>query len=252
MSGHILGELGLAVSRCGDELHGDAAIVDELHIPGTDVLRASVLASWADTLTGILAISNLTPHVPVTLGLDLHLYHPPASIARVHAAARRVKVGRSVVVAAVDFTAGDGTPLAASTGMFMASPNRGLTMPEGFDPVDALAVPRGPLTMPLAARAGCERRSPGVAELPRSDEGLNASGTVNGGLLALAIEEAALSARPGATLAMMGLHYLRPVRVGPAVATAVPHAGVAEVTVVDRGRDDAVAIVATTRYFGAP
>lgn len=252
MTGHIVSEMGLAVARDGDELHGDAAIVPQLHVPGTEVLRTSVLASWADTLTGLLAVEDVTPRVPVTLGLDVHLYEPPVSLPHVHAVARRVRAGQSVVVAAVDFTDGDGTPVATSSGLFMVAPNPELTMPVGFDPLDALALPRGRLAVPLAERTGCERRAPGVAVLPRSDDGLNASGTVNGGLLALVVEEAVLSARPESTLAMMAVRYLRPVRTGPAIATAAQRAGVAEVTVVDHGRDDAVAIVATTRSFGAP
>jgi acyl-coenzyme A thioesterase PaaI-like protein len=99
---------------------------------------------------------------------------------------------------------------------------------------------------------GCERRETGVAVLPRSDDGLNASGTVNGGLLALVAEEAALSCFPDSTLSMMALCFLRPVRVGPAVARAVVHDDVAEVTVVDAGRGDSHAMTATARVFLPP
>jgi hypothetical protein len=73
---------------------------------------------------------------------------------------------------------------------------------------------------------------------------------VNGGLLALAVEEAVLSTLPPATtLSMLAMRYLRPVRVGPAVAEAVAHGRVAEVTVVDHGRGDDVAVLATARAF---
>ena len=49
------------------------------------------------------------------------------------------------------------------------------------------------LTTPPAERLGCERVHPGTAVLPRTDEVLNAAGTINGGLIAVAAEEAALS-----------------------------------------------------------
>ena len=55
---------------------------------------------------------------------------------------------------------------------------------------------------------------------------------------------------PGRTLAMMTLRYLRAVRVGPAVATATTHGDLAEITVRDGGRDDVLAVLATTRCFG--
>jgi acyl-coenzyme A thioesterase PaaI-like protein len=106
---------------------------------------------------------------------------------------------------------------------------------------------RRPLAEPFAARAGCRRRAPGVAELPRTADGLNAAGTVNGGLIALAVEEAALSLAPGATLTSLALRYLRPVRVGPAVATAEVRAGLGRVEVRDAGSDDRPVATATTR-----
>jgi acyl dehydratase len=101
--------------------------------------------------------------------------------------------------------------------------------------------------VPLAERAGCERRGPGVAVLPRTDDGRNSSKTLNGGLIALAVEEAVLSLTPGATLSSLAMRYLRPVRVGPAVATETMRAGVGQVEVRDTGSDDRLAVVATTR-----
>src|SRR3546814_16135802 len=83
-----------------------------------------------------------------------------------------------------------------------------------------MGVAHGRLAVPFAERASCERRGGGSAALLRREDGLNASGTVNGGLLALVAEEAVLDARPGTTLASLSLCFLRPVRVGPAVATA--------------------------------
>ena len=83
--------------------------------------------------------------------------------------------------------------------------------------------------------------------MPRTPDGLNATGSINGGLLALAIEEAALSLTPGATLCSLALRYLRSVRNGPAVATADVHHGLGRVEVRDAGDDDRLAAVATTR-----
>jgi hypothetical protein len=57
----------------------------------------------------------------------------------------------------------------------------------------------------------------------------NASRAINGGMLAVAVEEAALSADPQARwIESMHLRYLRSIRVGPAVARADVRQFVAE------------------------
>jgi hypothetical protein len=131
----------------------------------------------------------------------------------------------------------------------MASPNPEVRLPEQLSIELPLAEER--LTKPLAERAGCERRSPGVAELPRSDDGLNASNTVNGGLIALVAEEAVLSLAPGDTLSFLGLRYLQAARVGPVVATAGLRGGVGRVELRDSGNDNRLTTLATARTFGA-
>ncbi|MFQ6226582.1 hypothetical protein [Nocardia sp. NPDC002869] len=107
------------------------------------------------------------------------------------------------------------------------------------------------LEVPLAERAGCVRSAPGTAVLPRTDDGLNASRTVNGGLIALAAEEAILSLAPGSTLSTLGLRYLQPARVGPVVADATLRADVGRATLRDTGNSDRITTLATDRLFPA-
>jgi acyl-coenzyme A thioesterase PaaI-like protein len=164
----------------------------------------------------------------------------------VHALGRVVKAGRSVVVCGVDMSDDDGRPLAIGTASFMAAPVPGLELPSNVG-VDMPGLDRGPLAEPLAERAGCRRVGPGLAVLPRSEDGLNAAGSVNGGLIALVVEEAALSLTPDTTLVSMALRYLRPVLSGPAVATAEVRSGLGRVDVRDAGGDDRPAVTAITR-----
>jgi hypothetical protein len=89
-----------------------------------------------------------------------------------------------------------------------------------------------------------------VAVLPRSDEVLNASNSVNGGLIALAAEEAVLSLAPGHTLCSLGLRYLQAVRAGPAAAAARIHDGLGQVEVRDSGNGNRLSATATARTFG--
>jgi acyl-coenzyme A thioesterase PaaI-like protein len=247
---HILTELGYDVVRAGDELHGVAEVVPEMFVPGTDAIRTSILATWTDTTCGLLAIDVVGPRVPVTLELDVHLYEPPHEHDRIHAVGRLLKAGRSVVVLTVDFIGGDGRPLAVGTGSFMASPNPDVRVLGSTDEMLEARLHMGTrLSMPLAERAGCRRIAPGVAEQPKTEEGLNSSKTLNGGLIALAIEEAALSLTPDATLSSLAMRYLQPVRIGPALATAQVRAGLGRIEVRDTGNDDRLCVAATTRIF---
>jgi acyl-coenzyme A thioesterase PaaI-like protein len=220
--------------------------------PGTESLRTSILAAWTDHAAGYLSIDLLGPRIPTTLELDVHLYQPAPGRGTVHAVARTIKAGRAVVVLTVEFSDDDGEPIAVGTGSFMAVPDPNATLPAIVAQPEALGDPQARLRVPLAERARCQHREPGVVELPRSSDGLNSAGTINGGLIAVAVEEAALSVTPGATLASMALRYLRPARVGPAVATADVLAGLGRVEVRDAGNEDRLAVVATTRTFGFP
>lgn len=229
---HVLNELGFTTRRAGEELLGTAAITPLMHVPGTSHLRVSILAAWADMLTGLLATRVMAPRVPVTLELDVHLYRPAPGAGIVLGTARTVKVGRSTFVADVEFTV-DGEPIAVARGLFMVAPDPAVRLPPTHS-VEFTAT-GDMLAVPFAERAGCERREPGTAVLPRTEDGLNASRTINGGLIALAAEEAVLSLAPGDTLRSLSLVYFAPARVGPVVATARLREGLAQAELRDHG-----------------
>ncbi|MBL7501625.1 PaaI family thioesterase [Frankia sp. CNm7] len=232
-------------------LAGSAPVVPGMCVPGTTSVLATPLVVWADVIGGRLAVGELTPRVPVTLDLDLQLCAPPGPTSRIDAVGRVVKTGRSVVVISVDFTDDAGRPVAVATAAFMAAGDPSLVMP----PVKWETEPGGrpterpPLTGSLAEHGRCVTVGPGVASVPRMANGLNSSNTVNGGLLALAVEEAALSLAPGVPLASLLLRYLRPVRVGPAVATARAQGAMTVVEVRDAGAGDRLAVHAVARSF---
>jgi acyl-coenzyme A thioesterase PaaI-like protein len=245
---HIMRDLGFGVSPAGEEMHGSAHVVPEMWVPGTQALRLSILAAWADVVAGHIAIGLFTPSVPVTLDLDVHLHHPAVGIDEVQMVCRTQKSGRSVSVLAVDI-AGDSRAIGFAHATFMAAPNPSLRMPTVVRD-EGLLRPHPPrLAVPFADRAGCERLAPGMVSIPMRPDGLNASGTLNGGLLALAVEEAVLSAEPGTTLASLSMRFAQPVRNGPAVAHAEVRDGLGHVVVRDQGRDDRLAVIASTRAF---
>jgi acyl-coenzyme A thioesterase PaaI-like protein len=245
---HILQELGFAIARVGDELCGSGPVLQEAYVPGTDHLRTSVLATWTDTLAGLLAAEALKPRVPVTLELDVHLHRPAPGSGTVVGRARTVKRGRSVFVAQVEFESGDGEPLAVGAASFMLAPDP--TVRLTADLSIGLPASEQLLSIPLAERAQCVRVRPGTASLHKSDDGLNSSRSVNGGLIALAAEEAALSLTSGQSLSSLGLRYLQAARLGPVVATAEVRHGLGLVELRDAGNEDRLCVLATTRTFG--
>lgn len=246
---HIMRDLGFGVTHSGDEMHGSAHVVPQMLVPGTTALRTSILAAWADVVAGHLVIGLFDPAVPVTLDLDVHLRRPAVGCDEVRMAARVQKAGRSVSVLSIDITGGDGRTMGFAHATFMAAPNPSLRMPTIVRDEGLLRPHPSTLEVPFAERAACERIAAGVASIPLRPDGLNASGTLNGGLLALVVEEAALSVSPGATLSSLAMRYVQPVRVGPAVAEADVRDGLGNVVVRDTGRDDRLAVIATARTF---
>ncbi len=246
---HIVGETGLAVFLDGNELTGRVQVVPELHVPGTQVLRASALAMWTDVLTGLLAMASVTDRVPVTLDLAVEVPAPVVGCPVLLARARTLKAGRSVVVLGLEFCE-QGRPgtVAFGTAAFMPSPDASFQLPALADVVGPMGTALGPLQLPLAQRADCTRTGSGTARMQRRPDGLNATDTINGALLALVTEEAALSAAPdGAVVSSLALRYLRAARTGPVTACAVRHGQVSRVEVRDDGNDDRQVVVATVR-----
>lgn len=248
-TGHVLGELGLGLELIDDQLHGTAEVSPFMCVPGTNTLRTSILAIWVDVLTGMLCIDIFGGRVPVTLDLSVDVVRPVQSYGRIDAVSRKVKVGRSVAVVDVEFRAeGSDECFAIGSASFMATPDASFTLPSRAESVAEFGRRGAELTEPFAERVGSERLGPGVACLSRRSDGLNASNSINGGLLALVVEEAALSGAPsGTTLSSMALRYLRPARVGPVIGRTTSYGEAARVEVRDAGADDRLAVLAVTK-----
>jgi acyl-coenzyme A thioesterase PaaI-like protein len=245
--GSLIAEIGMLAELVGDEIRGRAPVVPEMLVPGTDCLRMSLLAAWADTLIGFQSIAAVAPRVPVTLDLSVDLHRLPRGVNEVTTRTRVLKAGSSMVTAELDFQA-DGEPIGLAMAAFTVGPHVSRTLP----PVDTLVTYYSSavslLEQPYAERAGCIRTAPGVAELAMAPDKVNAAGTMNGGLIALAVEEAALSTAPDAALRSLTMRYLRSGRIGPFVATAERTGDLARIDVRDAGNDNRVVIAAIGRF----
>ena len=92
--------------------------------------------------------------------------------------------------------------------------------------------------MPFAERASCILRAPGIAALKSAEKMVSTRcNTINGGLLALAAEEAVRSLYEGQALCSLALRYVRPCRVGPAVAVAERHGSLGTVEIKTRAAE---------------
>jgi acyl-coenzyme A thioesterase PaaI-like protein len=228
-----------------DTVTATAPVLKHACQPGTDVLRTSVLATWADVVTGTVASHAILPRIPVTLDLETQVVRPARSGTNLSVVSRPVKVGRTISVSdARFFDATTGDLLAYSLATFMASPNPEHTMgrfPKSMPAAEALAVP-------LAERVQRRIVEPGVVEMPRLPDGLNATGAIQGGLQGLCIEEAAasLTTEPG-ILGMLNIRYFRPVNAGPARATATREGRLFAVELIDTASGK-VGAMATARW----
>jgi acyl-coenzyme A thioesterase PaaI-like protein len=244
--GSILAELGLRTAVDGPAVRGRAEVVPELCVPGTSTLRTSVLATWADIVTGSVAGQAMNPRIPLTLDLEVQLQRGAGCGDQVGLEATALKVGRTVVVCETRFwDEASGAPVAVAHASFIASPDPQHVFPSGFP---SLVNMDGRLTEPLADRIGSTTVVPGTVEVPRRPDGLNASGAIQGGLVAFAAEEAAMSLvpRPVAVEAL-NVRYLRPFSIGPARAVAEQHDDhLAVLHITDVGAEKLSAL-ATTR-----
>ncbi|SQE00443.1 Thioesterase superfamily protein (fragment) [Parafrankia sp. Ea1.12] len=247
---HIVMELGLGFSVDDGVATGRADVFAELCVPGTTALRTSVLATWADIVTGVLALNLTAPRPALTLDLDVQVVEPAEIGDTISLKARTVKAGRTVAVCETQFrNETSGTLTAVCHTSFVTSPNPDHVFSHG-----ALAgLPEGPfrLPVPLTERVGSVIVAPGTVEVPHRADGLNAGGAIQGGLVALATEEAATSSAQGPTVVTaLGIRYLRPFSVGPARAVADRHGEVCLVHLTDAGTGK-LGAVATARLADA-
>ncbi|OHV40346.1 thioesterase [Parafrankia colletiae] len=247
---HVVRELGLDFSIDGGVATGHAAVFGELCVPGATALRTSVLATWADVVTGLLALNLTVPRPALTLDLDVQVLEPAEIGDTISVEARTVKAGRTVLVCEARFrNETSGALSAVCHASFVASPNPGHVISRRF--LAGLAEGPSRLPVPLAERVGSVVVAPGTAEVPRRVDGLNSGGAIQGGLVAFAAEEAAASSvGEPVVLTALGLRYLRPFSVGPARAVADRYGEVCLVHLTDVGTGR-LGAVATARLTDA-
>jgi acyl-coenzyme A thioesterase PaaI-like protein len=245
----FIAEMGFHCAFDGDRMAGHSAPpADALLVPGTDVVRPSVLLTLADVLIGSLANEAALPRITMTVDLNVRVLQPLTSATGFTGEARVLKSGRTTTFGEATFAPiGSDAPAVLSHGTFIASPR---PQDVGFSLAKGLPRPAspGPMRAPLAERVGCRIVEPGMAEVDRRDDLLNPADTLQGGLLALVAEEAACSLSPGVAPTQLDVRYLSAVRIGPARAHAVRLGPLVRAEVRDAGNDNRLAAVAVVGF----
>lgn len=245
----FIAEMGFHCAFDNDVIVGRSdAPAAALLVPGSDVVRPSVLLTLSDVLIGSLANESVLPRITMTADLNVRALRPLAADRPFTGEARVLKSGRTTTFGEATFRSdGETEPAVLSHGTFIASPrpqDTGFSLRAG----GPLARPPGTMTVPFARRVGCRRVEPGLAEIARRDDLLNPADTLQGGLVALVAEEAACSLRDGAVPTALDVRYLSAIRVGPARATAVDLGAATRVEVRDAGADGRLAAIAVVHF----
>ncbi|MFN3218885.1 MAG: PaaI family thioesterase [Acidimicrobiales bacterium] len=259
-----IGGLSPVLSRIGarpdavDEMRG--TIVSRSAIRRHERLRPATLMMLADVVVGMRHEARVEEWTFTTdYSWRLADRRPVAEGETITAAARELRIGRRLIIEAVDYLDDSGALLASTQITFMRTPQR-----PGDDPkpdisgVRALmaGAPEEPLETPLVEAAGLEiiDAAAGTVRLEISDRIRRPGGMVQGSIMTLLGEVAAETMAEhtlGGPCIVTGLdvRYLLGGRTGPLVTRSSwvgpPERGTVAVDVVDTGRDDAL----TTTFY---
>ncbi len=238
-------ELGCSVVAQGDTLVGRGQIVPELCLPGRDLVRPSVLLTWADIVTGSLANQHTQPKVCMTADLSVRMTSPVPVGSELIVTGRLLKIGRTLIFTEATFTiAGVDAVVAESLGTFIASPR---PQDLGIAPIRTMTESSPHMTTPSAPVSELLQSytvAPGVVEAPRHQRILNWAETVQGGAVSALAEEALLSLPDAPIPNELEVRYLSAIRVGPMRATARRMGSWVRIEVIDVGNNDRLAAIA--------
>jgi acyl-coenzyme A thioesterase PaaI-like protein len=231
------------MSDDGLEMVGSAGVTDALRAVPSGPPRASVLATIADCIGGIPACLVTAPSLAVTLDIAVRMVGEHAGD-RLDVAGEVVKRGRSTVAAEVRFAdAQTGSLVATSYVTFMGSPR-----PQDLAPLLERGMQTtGSMPIPFPEFVGTRTLSAGVVEVDLTPFVMQASGSLQGGIVALIGEVAAESLTRSQVLDL-DIRYLSAVRVGPGRASAtLLRADLARIEVRDIGSDNRLAALIFAR-----
>jgi acyl-coenzyme A thioesterase PaaI-like protein len=224
---------GFDLAHDGVTMVGDATISDALRSTGSSLPRPSVLATIADCIAGIPACFVTTPALAVTLDIAVQLVADRCGDT-LTVQGEIVKPGRATVASEIRFSDAETSQLVATSYVtFMASPRPQDQAP----PLQRGMRTTGSMPVPFPDYVGTRILAPGVAEVDLTPFVMQASRTLQGGVVAM-LGEVAAESLTGSHVLGLDIRYLSAVRVGPGRATATSLGGnLVRIEVRDAGSD---------------
>jgi acyl-coenzyme A thioesterase PaaI-like protein len=223
---HLLRDLGFRSSRDGDTSTASLEITPGLR--DRHGLRLGVLATLVDVSGAGIALAAVAPDWIATADLQTHLVRPLQE-GVIEIECRPLRVGAKRVV--VDAVLRDGDGVLSGTGRMAfaripGSATRATVEAQSDRQPTKFAMDGGtPIDDSVLERCGMTAVGPGQLRFDKSPYVENSFGTVNGGVLALAAEAAAVSAagglhEPDRQARDLHIHYLEQIGDGPVAVTA--------------------------------
>jgi acyl-coenzyme A thioesterase PaaI-like protein len=248
-TGSFINELSFDFGVEGDGSHGTgrASITPMMRSSGS-LPRPSVLLTIADCVAGVPAMHVSSPNLAVTLDMVVRIVADGAD-PELDVTSDVLKRGRNIVASEVRFTnAGTDELVALCYLTFMASPRPQDVSP----PIPEGMAFRGSLPVDFAQRVGLRTVAPGVTEVDRRRFVVQASNSLQGGIVAL-LGETAAESLAGMPVVELDTRFFAGVRVGPGRATAVMIGdGLVRAEVRDVGNDDRLAALVVARVAEGP
>lgn len=186
-------------------------------------VRLGVMATLLDVTGAGIALTAVAPDWIATADLSVHVV-APAVAGPIEVECTPLRIGTRSAVVGATLRDGDGATCATGRMAFSRIPGRATTATiadTSASDAEFEIIGGKPLVEPVTDRCGMVAVGPGQLVFDKSDYVRNSFGTVNGGVLALAAEAAAVSATAHEGVATdLQIHYLEQVADGPVAVTA--------------------------------
>lgn len=217
---HLLRDLAFtgehAEGRTRNRIEVTPGLLDDVGV------RLGVVATLVDVGGAGVALASVSPDWIATADLAVHLLHP-ITAGVVDVVCEPLRVGsRSIVVGARIV---DANGRSCGTGRMAFARIPGTATKASIERSPAATPARtgldggSPIVEPVADRCGFVPVGPGQIRFDKTPYVENSFGTINGGVMALAAEVAAVSACGGGHAVDLQIHYLEQVGDGPVAVT---------------------------------
>lgn len=190
---------------------------------GARGVRLGVLATMVDVTGAGIALASIRPDWIATADLGVHLIKP-IEHGEVEVSCSPLRIGAGSVVVDARIVDADASLCAVGRMAFARIPGSAtaasIEEAVGTETVRHAIEGGRPIDEPIDERCGFTPVGPGQLRFDKAAYVRNSFGTVNGGVLALAAEAAAVSACGGGAAVDLQIHYLEQIGDGPVGVTA--------------------------------